>query len=66
MNGTPALPAGDGNLGRSVKIAPAVLRTQLALGHRTVVEKSGVKMRVEPEVAVGALDDRHGAGLASR
>jgi hypothetical protein len=25
-----------------------------------------MEMRAQPEVTVGALDDRHGAGLASR
>ena len=40
----------------------------LAVAIRRVhaVEKNGVKMRIEPQITVGALDDGHGAGLAGR
>jgi hypothetical protein len=48
--------------GRRVK-HPAIAIT---IGRVDTIEKNGVKMRVESEVAVGALDDRHGAGLAGR
>jgi hypothetical protein len=40
------------------------LAPTIAIGRVHTVEEDGVKMRVEPEVAVGALDDRHGAELA--
>jgi hypothetical protein len=30
------------------------------------VETDGVNMRIEPQVAVGALDDGHGAGFPGR
>jgi hypothetical protein len=44
---------------KHLALAVAVWRVQ-------AVEENGVQMRVEAEVAVGALDDRHGARLASR
>jgi len=43
---------------------PARCARALAIRRVHTVEEDGVKMRVEPEVAVGALDDRHGAKLA--
>ena len=39
---------------------PASCARALAVGRVHAVEKSRVKVRVEPEVAVGALNDRHG------
>ena len=45
---------------------PARFARALAVRRVHTVEKDGVKVRVEPEVAICALDDRHGAGLASR
>jgi len=58
-DGLDLLLRGRGRRVEHVTLAIAVWRVD-------AVEKSGVKVRVEPEVAVGALDDRHGAGIASR
>src|SRR5450759_2179305 len=42
------------------------LALSLAVGGVDAVEKDGVKMWIQSEIAVCALDDGHGAGLANR
>jgi hypothetical protein len=38
----------------------------ITVGRVDTVEANGVNMRIEPQIAVRALDDGHGAGFAGR